>query len=109
MFTLLPSLYLVGVHYFRQWKGSYYSEQFEKQESIPQTSNDQNQKVKSRKKKSNLRRRKTSISELNNDDTIYLINETGFTRETILIWYKDFLVCIFINNLKEYIYRFYFS
>jgi hypothetical protein len=95
MFTLLPSLYFIGVHYFRQWKTPYYYEQFEKQESISKISNDPSQKVKIRKKKSNYRRRKTSISELNHDDIMYLINETGFTREEIVIWYTDFLVCIF--------------
>jgi hypothetical protein len=98
MFTLLPSLYFIGVHYFRQWKSPYYYEKFEKQESISKTSNDQSQKVKTRRKKFNYRRRKTSINELNHDDTIYLINETGFTREEILAWYIDFLVCIFRYN-----------
>ncbi len=96
MFTILPSLYFIGVRYFQQWKTPY----------IP---NDQCQKIKTRRKKFDHRRRKTSISELSHDDTVYLINETGFTREEIFVWYKDFLVCIFINNLKEYIYRFYFS
>jgi hypothetical protein len=130
MFTLLPSLYLIGVHYFRQWKASSYDEHvsilkapyygeheslskvpsYDEHESIPKTSNDQIQKVKTRRKKSNNRRRKTSISELSHDDIIYLINETGFTREKILVWYADFLVCIFfINNSKKLMYYFIFS
>jgi len=142
MFTLLPSLYLIGVHYFRQWKASSYDEHVsilkapyygeheslskvpsydehesipkasycDEHEFIPKTSNDQIQKVKTRRKKSNNRRRKTSISELSHDDIIYLINETGFTREKILVWYADFLVCIFfINNSKKLMYYFIFS
>ena len=85
MFTLLPSLYFVGVQYFREWKTSYPSEEI--QPKVVE------QKTKVRKKKSNHRRRKTSTSELNQDEIIYLIKETGFTEEEIQLWYADFLVC----------------
>jgi hypothetical protein len=95
MFTLLPSLYLIGVHYFRQWNAPYYQEQQEEiNNNRKKISNDGNHKIKSRKKKSKHLRRKTSVSELSHDDVIYLINETGFTQEKIISWYGDFLVSI---------------
>jgi hypothetical protein len=97
MFTILPSLYFIGVRYFQQWKTPYGYEKHERDECITKIPN----KVKTRRKKFDRRRRKTSISELSHDDTVYLINETGFTREEIFVWYRDFLVCIFINNSKE--------
>jgi hypothetical protein len=90
MFTLLPSLYFIGVHYFRQWNTSSPSE--ENQTKVIEKLS--KQKIKTRRKKSNYRRRKTSISELSHDEIVYLIKETGFTQEEILAWYDDFLVCI---------------
>jgi hypothetical protein len=95
MFTLLPSLYLIGVHYFRQWNTPYYQEQREEiTNNIKKTSHHENHKVKPRRKKSKHRRRKTSVSALSHDDILYLVNETGFTQEKIISWYGDFLVCI---------------
>jgi hypothetical protein len=82
MFTLLPSLYLIGIDYFRQWKTPYY---YEQNKSISKTY----RKVKLHRN----RRWKTSIDGLSDDEIIHLINETGLTREKILVWYKDFLVC----------------
>ena len=162
MFTLLPSLYLVAVHYFRQWNTPYYyehispaeaeeekektddhhlnqeiltetsSEVIEKhQESllrshhetpptndhlfprsqgneingyIPAVINDENNhlnQVKLRPKRLsrsssllNVDRRKTFTGDLTESDIIYLMNETGFTREQILLWHSDFLVSV---------------
>lgn len=94
MFTILPSLYMLGVHYFQQWKAPYYYEQLEKQESITKICPTENKKVKTRRKRTNVLRRKTSISELKHDDIVHLINKTGFTREEVVGRYDDFLVCI---------------
>jgi hypothetical protein len=157
MFTLLPSLYFVAVHYFRQWNTPYYSEDKDSEEekkkidtnNITKTSNDiqsielikkcdpillqnndtlitndqqstrsdfdeqngyltkvkndeddQYNKVKLREKKTNrsssllnVERRRTYTGDLTEDDIVYLMNETGFTREQILLWHSDFLVC----------------
>ncbi|CAF0929003.1 unnamed protein product [Didymodactylos carnosus] len=38
-----------------------------------------------------LERRKTFTGNLTDDDLLYLMNETGFTREQILAWHSDFL------------------
>lgn len=91
MFTLLPSLYLLGAQYFRQWNTPDCSQRNEDKViekcRTPKIKN-------SRKNSRHHRRRKTSVSELGHDDIAYLINETGFTEEKILLWYGDFLVCI---------------
>ena len=89
MFTLIPSLYLLGVQYFRQW-------------NAPIISNDDSQptkiladvpKVKSTKKKTHRQqRRKTSISALSQDDIEYLKKQTDFAEEKILVWYSEYLV-----------------
>lgn len=89
MFTLLPSLYFLGVQYFREWNTSHPSE--DNQTKVIE--NNSKQKIKIRRKKSNYRRRKTSIGELSHDEIVYLIKETGFTQEEILVWYAEFLVC----------------
>jgi hypothetical protein len=161
MFTLLPSLYFVAVHYFRRWNAPYYYEHNEEEEEkktldinniiencltktlndikpietcdntllqhdnesiitnhqsstpseiletngylskLTNDEDDQNTKVKLRTKKSNrsssllnVERRKTYTGDLTEDDILYLMNETGFTREQILLWHSDFLVCI---------------
>lgn len=161
MFTLLPSIYLVAVHYIRRWNAPYYyeenparqeeeaeqqqkksfdipiqietsndallsiesdgnllqntpqisndiSQQLTRSESsqkngyLPHTNNDEkndkHKKVKLRAKKSNrsssllnVERRKTYTGNLTEDDIVYLMNETGFTREQILLWHSDFL------------------
>ncbi len=106
MFTLLPSLYIIGADYFRKWSTYYHqqsipSEIYENHRFISKIDNDLNHKIKSHRQKSNHRRRKTSISELNHDDIIYLMSKTGFTREEIILWYEDFLVCIYMTNTKE--------
>ena len=135
MFTLLPSLYLVAVHYIRKWHTPYYYEEnrFEEEKTdekillenndqsltndsppsscsnsvdkngyLPHQSNDEDDpcEVKVPPNKSNRSssllnadRRKPYTGDLREDDIIYLMNETGFTREQILLWYSDFLVC----------------
>lgn len=159
MFTLLPSIYLVAVHYIRRWNTPYYYEEEEQQEKktfdndkqiidvandvlpsssppslpLPSSVNDEDsmvklqclssirsdsldkngylpninhdeenqyKDVKLRAKKStrsssllNVERRKAYTSDLTEDDIGYLMNETEFTREQILLWYSDFLVC----------------
>lgn len=163
MFTLLPSLYFVAVHYIRRWNSPYYYEENTSEEekktfdtnninecNLSKTSNDiqsikliekcdntllhnnnqslindcqqsthlnlhenteyllkvnndeddQYKKVKLRAKKPirsssllNVERRKTYTGDLTEDDIAYLMNETGFTREQILLWHSDFLVC----------------
>jgi hypothetical protein len=162
MFTLLPSLYFVAVHYFRRWNAPYYYEEnteegkitfdtnnitennitktsndiksieliekidntllqnnieslitndqqstrsnlYEKNGYISKINNDeddQSSKVPLRTKKPNrsssllnVDRRKAYTGDLTEDDIIYLMNETGFTREQILLWHSDFLVC----------------
>ena len=168
MFTLLPSLCLVAVHYFRQWKSPYYyehtstvEEEEEEEEKdkttnahvnqdifietsnskpsheviekyhesllqshqdsskindhvftrsqgneindyLPAVINDEDNRynqVKLRPKRLsrsssllNVDRRKTFTGDLTESDIIYLMNETGFTREQILLWHSDFLV-----------------
>lgn len=161
MFTLLPSLYLVAVHYIRQWKTPYYYEQNGEEEKCPShpqsiadqtvsieevkqskttvpllpqpdqssssspdqisltrsesnetngyissnvNSNDEESSshpVKLRAKRLsrsssslNVDRRKTYTGDLSESDIIYLMNETGFTREQILLWHSDFLVSL---------------
>jgi len=171
MFTLLPSIYFVAVHYIRRWNSPYYYEEensikeeeekqqeqnksFDTQTQIkpsndlsliesdanlllntnPPISNDiskqltrsespkkngyliptndedeQHKTIKLRAKKShhsssllNVERRKTFTGNLTEDDIVYLMNETGFTREQILLWYSDFLVCNRSNlNIKH--------
>ncbi|CAF0823963.1 unnamed protein product [Rotaria sp. Silwood1] len=124
MFTLLPSLYLIGAQYFRQWRAPYYQETNAKDifeindnnikeiqkdvepadnqpsippnldeslDSISEGISDQDHGIKSHKRRSHRRRRKTPTIGLNPDDITYLINKTGFTRENILLWYEDFL------------------
>ncbi|CAF2527423.1 unnamed protein product [Rotaria sp. Silwood2] len=160
MFTLLPSLYLVAVHYFRQWNASYYYEENNEEEktsldsdnihnnNITQTSKDVSSKELIKKcditllqhnheslinnhqpctrsvvnetnsclshvnndkddqcnetklhtiKPSlsssllNIERRKVYTGDLDEDDMVFLMNETGFTREQILLWHSDFL------------------
>ena len=148
MFTLLPSLYFVAVHYIRRWNTPYYYEEEEEEkketfdnenqrislsddvlhppsndegsstlQSLSSTRSDsfdqngylpninhdeehQSKDVKLRAKKSirsssllNVERRKTYTGDLTEDDIGYLMNETDFTREQILLWYSDFLVC----------------
>lgn len=154
MFTLLPSLYFVAVHYIRRWNTPYYDEEekkkdtfdnenqrislsddvlhlsptpslndedsstlqslsstrsdsFEKNGYLPSINHDeehQSKDVKLRAKKSirsssllNVERRKTYTGDLSEDDIGYLMNETDFTREQILLWYSDFLVCHPLN------------
>jgi hypothetical protein len=154
MFTLLPSLYIVAVHYFRNWHAPYYYEEetrasvadhhvnenktsndIQSPELIPKCDktllphsddlliphdqslrsnlvkkngysshvhNDEDEqltKAKLRPKKPlrsssllNVERHKTYTSDLSEDDLIHLMNETGFTREQILLWHSDFLV-----------------
>ena len=106
MFTIIPVLYTIGVHYIQKWRASSVEcdmsivvEQVkpcDKHEHTAKIDNNLTQRTKASKKKHDRRRqrRKTSISELSYDDISYLINETGFTREEILLWYEDFLVCI---------------
>ena len=161
MFTLIPSLYFVAVHYIRRWNTPYYDEEeqktlasdhvsikisnekqliekcdetllpnvhetlisnhqhstrsnsLEKNGYLPNINNDeedQHKKVKLRAKKSNrsssllnVERRKTYTGDLTEDDIVYLMNETGFTREQILLWHSDFLVCnrSFPNNKRD--------
>jgi hypothetical protein len=149
MFTLLPSLYLVAVHYIRRWHSPYYYEENNAEEEkkifdtkpsndkqlieniddtlqsndqslishhqqlsrsnsldkngyLSKVTNDEDDqcKVKLRAKKSNRSssllntdRRKTYTGDLTEDDIVYLMNETGFNREQILLWHSDFLVC----------------
>ena len=133
MFTLLPSLYFVAVHYIRKWHTPYYYEEnrFEEEKideilldnndqsltnDYPQSScsnsadkngylsnlsNDEDDQCKAKlppNKSSrsssllNADRRKPYTGDLHEDDIVYLMNETGFTREQILLWYSDFLV-----------------
>ena len=155
MFTLLPSLYIVAVHYFRNWNAPYYYEEETSSTSAadhvnesktspdipapewipkcdktlllphsddlliphersPRSSlvkingyssavhNDEDDsltKVNLRPKKPlrsssllNVARQKTYTSDLSEDDLIHLMNETGFTREQILLWHTEFLV-----------------
>lgn len=165
MFTLLPSLYLVAVHYIRRWNTPYYyeeeeekktfenekhvidvsddvlpasppppvpvlpsspnpeksvkfpsslstrSDSFEKNGYLPNINHDeenQNKDSKLRAKKPtrsssllNVERRKTYTGDLTEDDIGYLMNETEFTREQILLWYSDFLVCNSILSKQE--------
>ncbi|CAF1342776.1 unnamed protein product [Adineta steineri] len=160
MFTIIPSLYLVAVHYFRQWNAPYYYEENNEEEKktfdndtinennlmktsdniqsiesipicdnnlllqhdkellitkkrssrssigeingyIPKVNNDEDNqlhKVKLRIKKPirsssllNAERQKTYTNALSEDDIMHLVNETGFTREQILLWHSDFL------------------
>ncbi|CAF0784421.1 unnamed protein product [Rotaria sordida] len=162
MFTLLPSLYLVAVHYFRQWNSTYYyyeenneeektsfnSHNIHDDSNLKQTSkdtssreliekcgdtllqhnheslinnrqpctrsdvnetnsysshvnndeDDQYNKTKSRTIKSrlsssllNIERHKAYTGNLDENDMVFLMNETGFTREQILSWHSDFL------------------
>ena len=172
MFTILPSLYFVAVHYFRRWNVPHYDEQtilpgdeeekkasnayetyehglsktsFDKQSleriekcdtsllrsdptppmtdyyslsrsefdekknsNVLRPSQDEDNRpnqVKLRPKRPdrssssslllNTERRKTYTGELTDDDTVYLMDETGFTREQILLWHSDFLVCTY--------------
>jgi hypothetical protein len=153
MFTLLPSLYLVAVHYIRRWHTPYYYEEnpineektdkiddillqnndqslinhyqqssrsnsLDKNSYLSKDNNDEDDddqcKVKLRTKKSNpsssllnAERRKTYTGDLTEEDIVYLMNETGFTREQILLWHSDFLVCNqYFRNII--IYRFIF-
>lgn len=101
MFTIIPSLYIIGVHYFRQWNSSYHHEEHIKCEIIPKTSIVQIPKKKPHHRR--RQRRKTSISELSHDDIVYLMKETSFTEEKILLWYTDYLVRInlLINQKKN--------
>jgi hypothetical protein len=39
-------------------------------------------------------RQRALSGEVSNDDITYLVNKTQFTREQILAWHTDFLVCI---------------
>ncbi|CAF1688819.1 unnamed protein product, partial [Adineta ricciae] len=39
----------------------------------------------------NVGRQKTYTNDLSENDIIHLMNETGFTREQILLWHSDFL------------------
>ena len=165
MFTLLPSLYLVAVHYIRQWNRPYYYEQTQEEEQQHQKNNpneiskktsiiealeksdssllqlkilDQSRSDQSNEKhhpKSNIdindenrsnpmkirtkqvsrssssinvERCKTYTGDLHENDILYLMNETDFTREQILLWHSDFLVsfCFFTSiitlNHKRY-------
>jgi len=178
MFTLLPSLYFVAVHYIRRWNSPYYYEENNSEEEkntfdtnhinenhLTKISNDkqsieliekcdnillqnnnqilinnhqqsnhldfsenneyllkvnndeedQYKKVKLRVKKPNrsssllnVERRKTYTGDLTEDDIVYLMNETGFTREQILLWHSDFLVCnrYYLNNKIYFIFLF---
>lgn len=96
MFTLIPSLYLIGVHYFRQWNASLYLN--DEENLRPQILIEKSERkvveiprVKSAKKKSHRQRRKTSVSELSRADIEYLMKQTGFTEEKILVWYSEYL------------------
>jgi hypothetical protein len=181
MFTLIPSLYFVAVHYFRRWNTPYYYEEnhFEEEKktfdnnkinennltkisndiqsielikqcdhillhnnnnndpslitdyqksarldlyennrcllNVNNDEDDQYKKVKVRTKKSNrsssllnVERRKTYTGDLTEDDIVYLMNETGFTREQILLWHSDFLVCnrYYLTNKKRILFFF---
>jgi hypothetical protein len=158
MFTLLPSLYFVAVHYFRQWNTPYYYEHSteEGQDKIeshtipedatsrtsidnqsidkhdrmllqslqlstghyhssfarshydeeygciptltPDEDNHSNTKKQQKKQLArsssliNTDRRKMYTGDLTESDITYLMNETEFTREQILLWHGDFLV-----------------
>ena len=166
MFTLLPSLYIIAVHYFRQWNAPYYYEEnihaqeeeetktyrtcsihednhielatnVQSSKSMPscdnnpvllhdnketliigeqltrsnlvkkngylsKSNNDEDEqlaKLKLRVRKPlrsssllNVGRQKTYTNDLCENDIIHLMNETGFTREQILLWHSDFLV-----------------
>ncbi|CAF1397780.1 unnamed protein product [Adineta ricciae] len=103
MFTIIPVLYTIGVHYIQKWRASSVvcdmsiiveqGKPCDKHEHTATIDNNLIQRTKTSKKKHDRRqqRRKTSISELSYDDINYLINETGFTRDEILLWYEDFL------------------
>ncbi|CAF3367674.1 unnamed protein product [Rotaria socialis] len=128
MFTILPSLYLIGVHYFRQWKTPYYQEKINKQifeinnnnindntkkiendfhividqpsislplrdndESTSDLTSDRSNSIRSHKKKSHRRQRRTLTNGLSRDNINYLMNKTGLNQESILISYEDFL------------------
>jgi len=178
MFTLLPSLYFIAVHYFRQWNSPYYYEENNSEEEkksfdtnkinennltndIPsikliekyddnnllQNNNqslitdyqqstrsdlygnneyllkvnndedDQYKKIKLRAKDPNrsssllnVERRKAFTGDLTEDDILYLMNETGFTREQILLWHSDFLVCnrYHLINKNSILFSFFF-
>ena len=121
MFTLLPSIYLMGIDFYRQWKASTHRDD-EHSENILQTINrrnpptsipcrevnenrltngnhshhESNPRVRSRKKKCTsvfkIERRKTFTDELLDDDVTFLMKKTEFTREQIVVWHGDFLV-----------------
>lgn len=116
MFTILPSLYLVAVHYIRQWNRPYYYEQSNDEanenqskkissnkdqidenllqiaESRSENSFSSTKKNLSRSSLLNVDRCKTYTGDLQETDIVYLMNETDFTREQIIKWRQDFLV-----------------
>lgn len=96
MFTLIPSLYFLGVQCFQRWNATYSSpppavlvEEIPIENPLPPPI----RKVKSRRKK-HFRQRKNSLNALSREQILYLIKETGFTEEDILTWYIDFLVSL---------------
>lgn len=115
MFTILPSLYLVAVHYIRQWNRPYYYEQSNDEanenqskkissnkdqidenllqiaESRSENSSSSTKKNLSRSSLLNVDRCKTYTGDLQETDIVYLMNETDFTREQIIKWRQDFL------------------
>lgn len=179
MFTLLPSLYIIAVHYFRQWNAPYYYEEnahaeeeeetktyrtcsihednhieltkdvqssesrascdhnpvllhdnkqtliidekltrsnlVKKNGYLSKSNNDEDEqlvKLKLRARKPlrsssllNVGRQKTYTNDLSENDIIHLMNETGFTREQILLSHSDFLVCFEIDSINLWIRR----
>ena len=93
MFTLLPSLYFLGVQCFQRWNASYSSPPPPPPTLVEEIPIEKLpvRKVKTRRKK-HFRQRKTSLSALSREHILYLMKETGFTEENIISWYIDFLV-----------------
>lgn len=99
MFTLLPSLYFLGVQYFQRWNASYSSPPPQPPTLVEEILIEKPpvRKVKTRRKK-HFRQRKTSLSALSREHILYLMKETGFNEEDIISWYIEFLVRIHWNH-----------
>ncbi len=96
--TLLPNNDALITNYPHSTRSDCYENGYLTQ--VKNDEEDEYKKVKLRAKKPNrsssllnVERRKTYTGDLTEDDIVYLMNETGFTREQILLWHSDFLVC----------------
>ena len=86
MFTVLPTLYLIGRDLFRRWK----TNTVDDEDSI----SSETRKIRRKKCSRTLRRYRRQIctDKLLDDDIDYLLEKTEFSREQILAWHEEFLV-----------------